>query len=335
MLLVDSTLRPPLREEPGFALAGTAGFGAAIGVHGLVGYLDLTHVGPAVLGGWIFLAGMILVRPAMDRHPVARAAAARTEIRRLMAFDVAAEAYDRFMGRYSRLLSPQMADLAGVTDGQRVVDVGCGPGVLTGELVRRVGAANVAAVDPSEPFVAAARVRQPGVDVRLASAESLPFPDDAFDAGLAQLVVHFMRDPIAGVREMARVTRAGGVVAACVWDFAGERAPLSRFWSVAHELDPGVVDESHLNGAREGHLVDLFGLAGLHDVEQAELSVTFEHAGFEEWWAPYLGGVSLAGTYVAGLSDEHRDALRDRLRARLPAGAFAVTSTAWAARGRV
>ena len=252
-----------------------------------------------------------------------------------MAFDVAAEAYDRFMGRYSRLLSPQMADLAGVTDGQRVVDVGCGPGVLTGELVRRVGAANVAAVDPSEPFVAATRVRQPGVDVRLASAESLPFPDDAFDAGLAQLVVHFMRDPVGGVREMARVTRAGGVVAACVWDFAGDRAPLSRFWSVAHELDPGVVDELHLNGARAGHLVDLFGLAGLRDVEQAELSVRLEHAGFEEWWAPYLGGVGPAGSYVAGLSDEHRDALRDRLRARLPAAAFAVTSTAWAARGRV
>jgi ubiquinone/menaquinone biosynthesis C-methylase UbiE len=251
-----------------------------------------------------------------------------------MAFDVAADAYDRFMGRYSRLLSSQLADLADVGAGQRVLDVGSGPGVLTGELVARVGAANVAAVDPSEPFVAAARQRQPGVDVRLASAEALPFPDDAFDAALAQLVVHFMRDPVAGLREMARVTRPGGIVAASVWDFAGERAPLSLFWSVAHELDPAVVDESHLNGARDGHLVELFRDAGIRDVEQAELSLTLEHAGFDEWWAPYLGGVGPAGGYVKGLPDDHRDALRDRLRARLPDGAFTTSATAWAARGR-
>jgi ubiquinone/menaquinone biosynthesis C-methylase UbiE len=251
-----------------------------------------------------------------------------------MAFDVAAEAYDRFMGRYSRLLSPQLADLAGVATGQRVVDVGCGPGVLTGELVERVGAANVAAVDPSEPFVAAARDRHPGVDVRLAAAEALPFPDDGFDAALAQLVVHFMRDPVVGVREMARVTRSGGIVAASVWDFAGDRAPLSLFWTVAHELDPTVIDESSLNGAREGHLVGLFRDAGLDDVEQAELSLTLEHASFDEWWAPYLGGVGPAGGYVATLDADHRDVLRERLRTRLPSGPFTLTSTAWAARGR-
>jgi ubiquinone/menaquinone biosynthesis C-methylase UbiE len=250
-----------------------------------------------------------------------------------MAFDVAAEAYDRFMGRYSRLLSPQLADLAGIADAQRVIDVGCGPGVLTGELVARVGAANVAAVDPSESFVMAARDRLPGVDVRLAGAEALPFPDGAFDAALAQLVVHFMRDPATGLREMARVTREGGVVTASVWDFAGDRAPLSLFWSVAHELDPGVVDESRLNGAREGHLVELFRDAGLRHVEQAELSLALEHAGFEAWWAPYLGGVGPAGAYVQGLTDDHRDALRDRLRARLPDGPFTTTATAWAARG--
>jgi len=252
-----------------------------------------------------------------------------------MAFDVAAEAYDRFMGRYSRLLSPQLADLAEIVTGQHVLDVGCGPGVLTGELVQRLGAANVAAVDPSEPFVAATRDRHAGVDVRLAAAEALPFPDDAFDAALAQLVVHFMRDPVAGVREMARVTRRGGLVAASVWDFAGERAPLSLFWSVAHELDPGVVDESRLNGAREGHLVELFRAAGLEDVEQAELSLSLEHASFDDWWAPYLGGVGPAGGYVATLDADHREALRERLRARLPGGSFTLTSTAWAARGRV
>ena len=117
--------------------------------------------------------------------------------------------------------------------GRRVLDVGCGPGALTAELVRRVGADSVSAVDPSEPFVAAATERHPGVDVRQGSAEQLPFPDDAFDAALGQLVVHFMADPVAGLTEMARVTRRGGVVAACVWDHAGGGGPLSRFWEAA------------------------------------------------------------------------------------------------------
>ena len=155
-----------------------------------------------------------------------------------MGFAVPADAYDRFMGRYSVHLSAQLADLAGVTAGQRVLDVGCGPGALTTELVERLGAASVAAVDPSESFVAAARARLPDVDIRQSSAEQLPFPDDEFDAALAQLVVHFMADPVAGLAEMRRVTRPGGVVAACVWDHAGGRGPLSPFWEAAHELDP-------------------------------------------------------------------------------------------------
>ena len=148
-----------------------------------------------------------------------------------MNFDVAADTYDRYMGGWSRPLAPQMADLAGVHPGQRAIDVGCGPGSLTTELAGRLGPAAVAAVDPSPPFVAAARLRHPGVDVREAPAEALPFADDLFDAALAQLVVHFMADPVAGLREMARVTRLGGVVAACVWDFAGGRGPLGPFWA--------------------------------------------------------------------------------------------------------
>src|SRR6185369_4891157 len=132
-----------------------------------------------------------------------------------MSFEVAAEAYDRYMGRYSRLLSDQLADLASVRREQRVLDVGCGTGALTGELVARLGPTAVAAVDPSEMFVAATRARYPGVDIRQARAERLPFPEDSFDATLAQLVVHFMKDPVAGISEMARVTRPEGV-AACV-----------------------------------------------------------------------------------------------------------------------
>ena len=127
-----------------------------------------------------------------------------------MSFNVAADAYDRFMGRYSTRLAPLTADFGGVEQGQRALDVGCGPGALTGELVARLGAEAVAAVDPSEQFVIAARERHPGVDVRQAAAEELPFPDAEFDVALAQLVVHFMADPIGSLREMARVTRPGG-----------------------------------------------------------------------------------------------------------------------------
>ena len=124
-----------------------------------------------------------------------------------MGFDVPADAYDRFMGRYSTLLSPQLVDLAGVTWDHRVLDVGSGPGALTAELVARVGPAAVSAVDPSESFVAAATARNPGVSVQQASAEQLPFPAESFDVALAQLVVHFMSDPDRGLAEMRRVTR--------------------------------------------------------------------------------------------------------------------------------
>src|SRR2546430_15286230 len=155
------------------------------------------------------------------------------------------------MGRYSAVLAPELPDLGGVGPEQRVLDVGCGPGALTSELVRRVGASAVSAVDPAEQCVAAARDRHPGVDVRRAGAEELPFADGTFDAALAQLVVHFMADPIRGLAEMARVTRAGGVVAACVWDHAGEQSPVAPLWQAAHELDPAAGDESDLAGARE------------------------------------------------------------------------------------
>lgn len=237
------------------------------------------------------------------------------------------------MGRYSVLLSPQLADLAGISDGQRVLDVGCGPGALTAELAARVGPAAVSAVDPSEPFVAAACARNPEVDVRQASAEQLPFPDEAFDAVLAQLVVHFMSDPGAGLAEMRRVTRREGVVVACVWDHAGGQGPLSPLWEAARELDPRVEGESRLAGSREGDLATLFESAGLSEVEETVLSVSVEHPSFEEWWEPFTLGVGPAGSYVGRLDAERRSRLRDLCRARLPDAPFVLTARAWTARG--
>ena len=146
-----------------------------------------------------------------------------------------------------------------------MLDVGCGPGVLTGPLVARCGASHVAAVDPSGSFVAATRDRFPEVDVREAAAESLPFDDDSFDAALAQLVVHFMTDPVAGLREMGRVTRPGGTVAASVWDFGSGTAPLSLFWRAAGELDPAAPGEADRAGTHEGELAALAESAGLRD----------------------------------------------------------------------
>lgn len=252
-----------------------------------------------------------------------------------MSFSVPAASYDRFMGRYSSQLSPQLADLARVAAGQRVLDVGCGPGVLTRELVARVGAANVVAVDPSEPFVAAARDRLPGVDVRLASAESMPFEDGTFDAALAQLVVHFMSDPVAGLREMARVTRDGGVVATCVWDLAGGRAPLSAFWEAARAFDAAVVDESDLPGARQGHVEALYAEAGFDDVTSATVTARLVEPTFDAWWEPYTFGVGPAGQYVASLDEDARARLREACLERLGSGPVTTEAVAWACVGRV
>jgi SAM-dependent methyltransferase len=248
-------------------------------------------------------------------------------------FAIGADAYDRFMGRYSTPLAPVFAEFAAVINGWRVLDVGCGPGALTAELVGRLGPAAVSAVDPSDAFVKAARERSYPVEVRQATAEQLPFEDRAFDATLAQLVVHFMNDPVVGLREMARVTRERGVVAACVWDHDGGGGPLSLFWDAAHEVDPDVVGEARLAGAREGHLAQLFREAGLHAIEDAALSITVEHLTFEDWWEPYTLGVGPAGVYVAGLDVTRRDQLRETCRAMLPTAPFAVTARAWGARG--
>ena len=251
-----------------------------------------------------------------------------------MSFEVTADAYMRFMGQYSEPLAPRFADLAGIHDGQRVLDVGCGPGALTAELVNRVGAASVSAVEPSDSFAAAARERLPGVEVRQSAAEQLPFPDGTFDAALAQLVIHFMADPVQGLREMHRVTRPGGTVAACVWDHAGDRGPLAAFWSAVRELDPAADDESGLAGVREGHLAKLFSQAGLDRTSVTTLTVRIRHASFDHWWQPFTLGVGPAGGYVASLAPDRRAELREQCRRLLPAGPVEITAAAWAVSGR-
>ena len=252
-----------------------------------------------------------------------------------MSFDVPATAYDRFMGRFSAPLAVLFADHIGARAGQTALDVGCGPGALTDVLVGRLGSTAVSAIDPSESFVAAVRERLPDVDVRCGPAEALPFPGSSFDVTAAQLVVHFMTDPVAGISEMARVTRTEGIVAACVWDQGtGGGGPIAPFWQAALDVDPERTDESGRTGTQEGQLVALFEEAGLHHVEPGKLTVSVEIPSFTAWWEPFTLGVGPAGRYVESLADQRRAALRNRCAELLPDGAFVIDASAWTAVGR-
>jgi SAM-dependent methyltransferase len=253
---------------------------------------------------------------------------------RRVSFDVEPAAYTRFMGRYSEPLAVQFADLIGVRAGQRALDVGCGAGALTAVLVSRLGAAAVSAAEPEPRLAAAVRERLPGVDVRQAPAGRLPFPDASFDAVAAQLVVHFMADPVAGLAEMARVAKPDGTVAACVWDYGGDRTPLALFWRAARELDPAAPYQEGRAGGRQGHLVTLFGQAGLAPVRTAELTVSARQDSFGSWWEPFTQGVGPAGDYLAALPAGRQAALRERCRELVPDGPFEISATAWAVAGR-
>lgn len=252
-------------------------------------------------------------------------------------FEAPATAYDQLMGRYLPTLAPALADAAGVTAGQRVLDVGCGPGGLTSELVRRVGAQSVTAIDPSPPFAEACRSRHHGVDVRVGVAEELPFDDDAFDAALASLVVGFMSDPELGAREMARVTRPGGVVAVCFWDL--QRMPsINTFWTAARRVDDDgdrhAEDQTRFGG-REGELGGLLRSAGLHDVYESSIMARSEYADFDDWWTPFTLGVGPIGAYLQSIDDGQRQAIRATCDEILdhPREAFTMEASAWLARG--
>ncbi|WP_442576824.1 class I SAM-dependent methyltransferase [Microbacterium sp. F51-2R] len=250
-----------------------------------------------------------------------------------MSFDVPAEAYDAFMGRYSAPLAEVFADFADLPDAGRVLDVGCGTGALTTVLARRFGESEVAAADPSSSFLAAVAQRLPWADVRHGHAEDLPFDDAVFAAALAELVVHFMSDPVAGLREMRRVTRPGGVVAACVWDFRGGRAPQSRFFEALRAVTGHADDESDRAGAAAGQLALLLREAGCSDVVEDEITIVQGFDGFDDWWAPYTLGVAPAGRQLAALDDATRERVRESARALFPAGPFTLGVTAWAVRG--
>jgi SAM-dependent methyltransferase len=240
------------------------------------------------------------------------------------AFNVDGDAYDDFMGRYSRLLAVRFADFAGVEEGMRALDVGAGTGALTGELVAR--GASVAAADPSPEFVAAFRRRFPEVEVHEAPAEDLPFENGDFDVSLAQLVVAFVSDAPATVREMARVARR---VAVCMWGVE----EVDMFAAIDRTAE--VVGTSRAAEPRRyrtpQEIHDL--LAPLGEVDSAELDVTARYGDFDEFWQAMDRGVGPAGQWVASLDAEQRERAHAELFRQLgsPQGPFELNARAFAA----
>lgn len=246
-------------------------------------------------------------------------------------FRVTGEAYDAFMGRYSEPLATLFADAAHVESGQAALDVGCGPGALTGILVDRLGTDSVSACDPSEMFVRHCERRHPGVRVREAAAESIPFEASSFDRVLAQLVLHFVGDPQSAASEFARVTRPGGIVAACVWDFEHGMEMLRAFWDAALAVDPDAPDEARtLRFGRAGEIADLFATAGFEHIEESTLRVSSSYRDFTELWNGLLAGVGPAGAYCVSLPEPQRERVRDAMFAELgsPTGSFTLDAVA-------
>lgn len=253
------------------------------------------------------------------------------------AFNVAGDAYDSFMGRYSKPLASGFVAFAGIGSTDRVLDVGCGPGALTAELVRLVGAANVVACDPSPPFVAECAQRNPGVDVRAGAAEHLPFDDDSVDAALSELVLHFVGNPPAAAAEQARVLRAGGVAAAVVWDFDQGMEMLRAFWDATLTLDPDAPDEARvLRFGRAGEIAEWLTGGGFTDIEETTMTVEATYTDFDELWAGFGHGIGPAGAYLKTLSAQSQQAVRTAMFERVghPTGSFTMTALARAAKGR-
>jgi ubiquinone/menaquinone biosynthesis C-methylase UbiE len=243
-------------------------------------------------------------------------------------FNVSDTAYDNFMGRFSVRLAPVFADFVGIEAGQRVLDVGAGTGALTSELVRR--GADASAADPSPSFVAALRERLPDIGVHEAGAEKLPWPDEVFDAALAQLVLTFMRDAPAGLAEMKRVVRPGGVVAACMWDREGMEM-LAAINRTQQALDASRPTSEQLTNYRSREEIErLFGSG----VEMELLEVEAGYTGFGELWDSVLDSAGPTGVWAASLDEAQRVQAREELHRQVgePTGAFSLAGRAWAAR---
>jgi SAM-dependent methyltransferase len=255
----------------------------------------------------------------------------------------AADAYERFMGRWSRDLAPLLVRFAEVRDGDALLDVGSGTGALAAALAAAAPSSRIVGVDPAASYVAFAKSRHPGGLVRFeeGDAQQLRFPGATFDRTLSLLVVNFIPDRAKALSEMARVTRPGGTVAAAVWDYGQGMEMLRVFWDEAIALDPAAAsrDERHMPLCRSGELAALWRGHGLQDVKEDALTIETRFSSFDDYWSPFLEKQGPAGAHASALPPAERERLRQRLRRRLlgagPDRAFVLRARAWAVRGVV
>ena len=252
-------------------------------------------------------------------------------------------AYERFMGRWSRLLAPVYVGFASAGNEDRVLDVGAGTGSLALALEATPGVKEVVGVDPSEGFIECARQNAKAGKVRFAvgDAQALKFEDASFDKTMSLLVINFVPDHDKAIAGMRRVTRSKGGVSACVWDYNDGMQMLRYFWDEAVALDPSAEkrDERHMKLCRGGQLGEAWKRAGLVNVEEKPLVIEQSYSSFNDYWEPFLLGTGPAGAYVATLSEDQRRQLESRLRKRLldgkGDGPFVLKARAWAVKGQV
>jgi SAM-dependent methyltransferase len=251
------------------------------------------------------------------------------------------DAYEPYVGRWSRLVAREFVDWLDVPAGRRWLDVGCGTGALSQVILERAAPRSLTGIDPSEGFLAHARhlIADTRAEFSVGDAQLLPVADRAFDAVVAGLVINFVPDMAKAAAEMVRATRSGGTVAAYVWDYAGEMQMMRRFWDAAVALDPDALDKDEgrrFPVCRPEPLAALFKGAGLADVEVRLIDVPTIFKDFDDYWTPFLGGQAPAPGYCMSLSEDRRVALRERIRMSLPFradGSLHLIARAWAARG--
>ena len=252
-------------------------------------------------------------------------------------------AYEPYVGRWSRLVAREFLAWLAVPPESHWVDVGCGTGALTATILAGGRPSSVIGIDASEGFAAFAReqIQDLRAEFRPGDAQTLPFGPATFDAAVSGLVLNFLPQPERGLAEIARVTRPGGIVAAYVWDYAGEMQLMRHFWDAAAALDPAALDLDEGRRfplCRPEPLERLFQDAGLAQVDVRAIDAPTVFRDFDDYWSPFLGGQGPAPSYAMSLTDDRRAALQERIRATLPTaedGSIRLIGRAWAARGRM